>query len=129
MENAAVAFASWPPELLEEGARFSPELTMILERGLVDGRALPPALRSQKAAGAFQQAFDLIGGVPRLALWADQNPSKFYPLYSKLMPHTVEAEVKHEMRWNVPWLNRRNMVTYEAVEDTHVLPSAPANDS
>lgn len=38
---------------------------------------------------AFQQAFQMIGGVPRMALWANANPDKFYPLYSKLMPSTA----------------------------------------
>lgn len=37
---------------------------------------------------AFNNAFQIMGGVPRLALWANQNPDKFYPLYAKLMPST-----------------------------------------
>jgi hypothetical protein len=37
-------------------------------------------------ANAFQHAFQMIGGVQRLALWANENPDKFYPLYSKLLP-------------------------------------------
>jgi hypothetical protein len=37
---------------------------------------------------AFNNAFQMIGGVPRLALWANQNPDKFYPLYARLMPST-----------------------------------------
>lgn len=37
---------------------------------------------------AFQRSFDMIGGVPRMALWANANPDKFYPLYSKLLPST-----------------------------------------
>lgn len=38
---------------------------------------------------AFQDAFLMIGGISRLALWANANPDKFYPLYSKLMPSTA----------------------------------------
>ena len=38
---------------------------------------------------AFQDAFRMIGGVQRMALWANANPDKFYPLYSKLMPSTA----------------------------------------
>lgn len=37
---------------------------------------------------AFNNAFQMMGGVPRLALWANQNPDKFYPLYARLMPST-----------------------------------------
>jgi hypothetical protein len=35
---------------------------------------------------AFASAFQMIGGVPRLALWANENPTEFYRLYGKLMP-------------------------------------------
>jgi|SRR3990172_8449200 len=35
---------------------------------------------------AFARAFEMIGGVQRLAIWADANPDKFYPLYSRLLP-------------------------------------------
>ena len=35
---------------------------------------------------AFQAAFELIGGVPRLAIWADTNQTEFYKLYGKLIP-------------------------------------------
>lgn len=37
---------------------------------------------------AFNNAFQMMGGVSRLALWANQNPDKFYPLYARLMPST-----------------------------------------
>jgi len=35
---------------------------------------------------SFTNAFQMIGGVDRLALWADQNPGDFYKLFGKLMP-------------------------------------------
>ena len=38
---------------------------------------------------AFQDAFRMIGGVQRMALWANANPDKFYPLYTKLLPSTA----------------------------------------
>ena len=40
---------------------------------------------------AFVSAFEMIGGVPRLALWANANPDKFYPLYAKLLPATTQV--------------------------------------
>lgn len=40
----------------------------------------------QDVVNAFQRTFDMIGGVPRMALWADKNPDKFYALYSRLLP-------------------------------------------
>lgn len=41
----------------------------------------------------FNETFQLIGGVPRLAIWADQNPTSFYQLYSKLLPAAIKAEM------------------------------------
>jgi len=41
----------------------------------------------------FEEVFHLIGGVPRLALWADQNPTQFFALYSKLIPASIKAEL------------------------------------
>jgi len=43
----------------------------------------------QDVVNAFQDAFDIIGGTTRLALWANQNPDKFFPLYAKLLPSTA----------------------------------------
>ena len=40
----------------------------------------------QDVVNAFTNAFYMIGGVDRLALWADQNPGEFFKLYGKLMP-------------------------------------------
>lgn len=84
--------------------QMSPELTRLLERGLI-GSSLPPVLKDSKAAKAFQQAFDMIGGVPRLALWADQNPTKFYTLYSKLVPATAEVQTKADITVHIKYSN------------------------
>lgn len=43
----------------------------------------------QDVVNAFANAFTMIGGVQRLALWANAHPDKFYPLYSKLLPSTA----------------------------------------
>ena len=43
----------------------------------------------QDVINAFATAFELIGGVTRLTIWADQNPGEFYRLYSKLLPSTT----------------------------------------
>lgn len=42
-----------------------------------------------QVVSAFARAFEMIGGVQRMALWANANPDKFYPLYSKLLPSTA----------------------------------------
>ena len=61
-----------------------------------DRRVIVPAVTRkrdgftrQEVVDAFARAFEMIGGVQRMALWANQNPDKFYPLYSKLLPSTA----------------------------------------
>lgn len=44
------------------------------------------ALRREKIAQHYDDAFELIGGVPRLAHWANSDPEGFYKLHAKLIP-------------------------------------------
>jgi hypothetical protein len=94
----------------------SPELSRLLERGLL-GEGLPPALKSNKAAQAFQQAFEMIGGVPRLALWADQNTTKFYTLFSKLVPSTTNLNEKKDININITWASSDRLSYQKGVID------------
>ena len=43
-------------------------------------------LRREKIAQAYDDAFELIGGVPRLALFAHSDPEAFYKLHARLIP-------------------------------------------
>lgn len=61
---------------------------------------------------AFQNAFQMMGGVPRLALWANANPDKFYPLYARLMPST-----------SINITSEGNKLVIE-----HAVPSSPLDD-
>jgi len=76
---------------IDQNDNFPVVLTSIAE-----GDTKIPQLRREKdgfnrsdVANAFQNAFVMIGGISRLAMWANKNPDKFYPLYSKLMPSTA----------------------------------------
>jgi hypothetical protein len=41
----------------------------------------------------FALAFEMIGGTPRLAVWADTNPSDFFKLYGRLLPSSSSSEL------------------------------------
>lgn len=43
-------------------------------------------LNRQDVVSAFHRAFEMIGGVPRLALWGSQNEDEFFRLYARLLP-------------------------------------------
>jgi hypothetical protein len=47
----------------------------------------------QRVIAAFDQAFELIGGVPRLAHWAHANPTDFYKIYGKLLPQGSQIDI------------------------------------
>lgn len=53
-------------------------------------------VKRTQVVNAFLDAFQLIGGTPRLALWGHENPTEFYRLWSKLAPRQLEQEMKHE---------------------------------
>ena len=99
------------------------DLDLLLRKGLY-GDKLPQKLKGQRAADAFQSAFDLIGGIPRLALWADKNPSAFFALYSKLIPATVQAQVNHTIKIDAPWMNPQRL-NYADVVDSAVVDIQP----
>lgn len=69
--------------------------------GIVAGTvtAIPRQLNRAEVVAAFQDSFDMIGGVPRMALWAEEHPTEFYRLYAKLLPSSAAQQIgdKDEM--------------------------------
>jgi len=53
--------------------------------------------RNARLLDALQETFELIGGVPRMALWADGHPGEFYKLFGKQIPGMVQ-----QMNFNGP---------------------------
>lgn len=60
---------------------------------LPSGRLTNRSLRRADVVTAFSAAFQMIGGVPRMALWADQNPGEFYKLYARLLPSQASDDL------------------------------------
>jgi len=69
---------------------------------------LPAYARTRNVRLQFQHAFELIGGIPRLAHWAHQNPDKFFQLYSKLIPAQVSGIDGSAIKVELSWLNTRD---------------------
>lgn len=69
---------------------------------------VPGFLRSRNVREQFQHAFELIGGIPRLAHWAHTNPDKFYQLYSKLIPAQVTGADGGPLKIELSWINGRD---------------------
>jgi hypothetical protein len=75
---------------------------------LANASRLPAYTQSKNVRQQFQYAFELIGGIPRLAHWAHANPDKFYQLYSKLIPAQVTGADGGPVRIELSWLNARD---------------------
>jgi len=80
-----------PPEESVEDEEFDAVLTDVAQSPR--HHSVPRKVSRKRLEQAFLSAFELIGGVPRLALWADKNPGQFYSLSAKLFPQKVDARV------------------------------------
>jgi hypothetical protein len=50
---------------------------------------------------AMAEAFEVIGGVPRLAIWADSNPTEFYKLMGKTIPQANLLDIQGKMQMQI----------------------------
>ena len=75
---------------------------------LAETAKLPSYVRTRNVREQFQYAFELIGGIPRLAHWAHANPDKFFSLYSKLIPAQITGEGGGAIKVELSWLNARD---------------------
>lgn len=50
-----------------------------------------------KVAAQFADVFELIGGVPRMALWAHENQDEFYKLYARLLPQQMQQKMEGKL--------------------------------
>ena len=75
-----------PSELSEQAQR-------LIEYATRRGGRLPKSLSKASIKEQFDSVFEMIGGMPRLAIWADQNPSQFYAHYAKLLPAQAKVDL------------------------------------
>ena len=109
-----------PPMMFgENGDKNHAHLTEVLNKGLLGGN-LPAYMRTKNAKEIFQTAFELIGGIPRLAHWANENPEKFYNLYSKLISLPTSADAQPAINIQLGWLSSRNTDGGRDVVDVQV---------
>lgn len=85
-----------------------PTPTMVIPRG--------SGLTRKQVASAFQQAFELIGGVPRLAKWAHENETDFYKLYSKLFPAASSSDLDEAPTFRIIHVLPRTALDMEDAE-------------
>lgn len=88
----------------------TPTLDQVAEvlNALASTPTLPSYTKTRNVRLQFQHAFELIGGIPRLAHWANENPDKFFQLYSKLIPAQVTGVDGGAIKVELSWLNARD---------------------
>lgn len=87
------------------------------------------SLRDRKfVENAFNACFDLIGGVPRLALWADQNPGEFFKLYAKMMPEVEKANQALNAQINITNHIPRSALDDVTLSAAHIIDSGEDDD-
>lgn len=73
------------------------ELSGLAESGNGLSRiSVPRELKRNRVVNAFTDAFELIGGVARLAHWADSHPTDFFKLYARLLPAEASKKITHD---------------------------------
>lgn len=100
---------------LAEDPQISPEMKDLIERGL--HHVFLPETLQPRSAEAFQLAFEGIGGLPRLMKWADQNPSKFFNLFARMIGPTISPVLPRPQQTNQvwpEWLSARRLAYQEA---------------
>jgi hypothetical protein len=105
-----------PPEKIpgvdvpEEDTPITPPLNQVEEslNALATASKLPSYTRTRNVREQFQHAFEMIGGIPRLAHWAHGNPDKFFALYSKLIPAQVTGADGGAIKVELSWINGRD---------------------
>jgi hypothetical protein len=81
----------------EESLSFVPADFRLLQEAY-QRRGKRKALKRSKIAEHYDDAFELIGGVPRLALWGHEDPGAFYKLHARLIPSEQKTEHNGEIR-------------------------------
>ena len=79
----------------ETAEKLRPLAQMAVQGNGVTRVNVPRELHRKQVVNAFVDAFEMIGGVPRLSHWADQHPSAFYKLYARLLPTTAQTQLEH----------------------------------
>lgn len=67
------------------------------------GRPPGPNKVTTEVKKALQMAFEGLGGVPQLEVWANANSTEFYKLWAKMLPTEVKAEVETSGKLVIEW--------------------------
>jgi len=110
MDSQSKQLTASATEQMENEGPITPSLNEVEENlnALATAPKLPDYTRTKNVRLQFQHAFELIGGIPRLAHWAHTHPTQFFALYSKLIPAQVTGADGGAIKVELSWLNARD---------------------
>lgn len=89
------------PEPIFDHGLYSEQMHLVLSDEAKTCRTVvsPPKKKfdREKFLSAMDEAFTVIGGVPRMALWADRNLTEFYKLMGKTIPQAQMLDIMGKM--------------------------------
>jgi hypothetical protein len=94
-----------PKEPVWDSELYSEQMHQVLSEQATKANAVLVAPRRkferQRFLDAMAEAFEVIGGVPRLAMWADSNLTEFYKLMGKTIPQANLLELQGKMQMQI----------------------------
>lgn len=94
-----------PKEPVFDDELYSEQMHTILSDEGKKARAVMQAPRRkfdrQRFLDAMSEAFEQIGGVARLTLWADKNPTEFYRLMKATIPQAQLLDIQAKMQMQI----------------------------
>ena len=87
-----------------------------------------PLSKKERGLAALHDVFELIGGVPRFAIHADENPDQFYHIYFKYT-QVQEKTINTNVRVIAPSIPPTALDGVTDVDFKAVTPAAEASDA
>lgn len=93
MKEIVPSEPNFSDRVLEYSDQLSPFLSDPAKVGSNFNRIPKKQAQKQRLIQAMAETFEIVGGVPRLALWADKNYGEFMKLVGKQIPVLVQNSI------------------------------------
>lgn len=88
-----------------------------------------PNVKSVEIKAAITSAFDQLGGVKNLVLWAQRNPTEFYKLWGKLLPKEITTPEGQPIKVQITEVVVRSREEADAVLALNLSPKSSSRKS
>ena len=93
MKEIVPSEPNFSDRVLEYSDQLTPLLSDYAKASITLNRIPKKQAQKQRIIQALAETFEIIGGVPRLALWADKNYGEFMKIVGKQIPVLVQNSI------------------------------------